>query len=160
MSKPNKPETSRPAAEPKKPLSKGSSLDVMQELYQRWEREKIEQGLRLGLLRLLTCRFGALPETATVRVSQASWQQVWCWYGRVLDAASLDDVFAENNFEENFREGVRQGEAKMLMRALEHRFGALSHAVRARVTGAPIEDIERWLRRVLGAATLDDVFAR
>jgi flagellar biosynthesis/type III secretory pathway protein FliH len=154
----NKPTTSSQTAEPKK-SSKRNALDAMQELYERWEREKIEQGLRLGLLRLLTCRFGALPETATARVSRAIWQQVWCWYGRVLDAASLDDVFAENAFEEDFREGVKQGEAKMLMRALEHRFGALSHAVTARVMGASIEDIERWLGRVLDAASLDDVFA-
>ncbi|GAB4527980.1 MAG: hypothetical protein Tsb0020_45300 [Haliangiales bacterium] len=46
------------------------------------------------LLRLLERRFDSLPASAVHRVSNASADELMQWSERVLDAESLDDVFA------------------------------------------------------------------
>ncbi len=53
----------------------------------------IEQGEALVLQKLLTKRFGALPGELVSRISVASAVQIDVWLDRVLDAASLDEVF-------------------------------------------------------------------
>lgn len=59
----------------------------------------VKQGLQQGksdlLLRLLTRRFGVLPEWALTRLSQASTDSLETWGDRVLDAQSLEEVFGE-----------------------------------------------------------------
>ena len=60
---------------------------------------------------------------------------------------------------EGLTKGRKEGEAMALLRLLEQRFGALPETVTARVTRASMQDIERWLDRVLRAASLDDIFA-
>ncbi len=47
------------------------------------------------LLRQLARRFGALPDEAVDRVRAADIAALEEWGLRLLDAASLDDVFAE-----------------------------------------------------------------
>jgi len=64
----------------------------------------LEQGLQKGraegsaavLARLLNRRFGPLPTTLTERLAQATPEQLELWAERVLDAPSLDEVFAGN----------------------------------------------------------------
>jgi hypothetical protein len=56
-------------------------------------KERLE-GQRAMLLRLLGRRFGAVPEPIAARVAAATPPEVERWGDRVLDAASLDDVFA------------------------------------------------------------------
>jgi hypothetical protein len=56
--------------------------------------EEFENGQREVLLRLLTERFGSLPAGITQRVGRASRSELERWVGRILEAASLDDVFA------------------------------------------------------------------
>jgi hypothetical protein len=56
--------------------------------------EKALQGQRAILLRLLGRRFGAVPEPIAVRVSAATPPDLERWFDRVLDAGSIDDVFA------------------------------------------------------------------
>jgi Domain of unknown function (DUF4351) len=97
-------------------------LEEVQAMYSRWEQETVdrgrkegrkeghkegrkeghkegrkeglEEGERAALLRLLERRFGALPEALTARVADASTNEIESWLDRVLDASSLDDVFA------------------------------------------------------------------
>ena len=57
-------------------------------------KEGRKEGERAALLRLLERRFGALPEALTARVADASTNEIESWLDRVLDATSLDDVFA------------------------------------------------------------------
>jgi hypothetical protein len=45
------------------------------------------------LVRLLSRRFGAVPEDAHARIDAASLEQLDIWSERVLDAATLEDVF-------------------------------------------------------------------
>ena len=61
----------------------------------------IEQGVRQGraegeravLERLLFRRFGELPPTVGARLGGAAEAELEVWADRVLDAATLDDVF-------------------------------------------------------------------
>ena len=64
----------------------------------------IERGLAQGraegratmLARLLTRRFGPLPTAITERLAHANAEQLDLWAERILDADSLDEVFAGN----------------------------------------------------------------
>ncbi len=55
-------------------------------------------------------------------------------------------------------EGIAKGQARTLLRLVDRRFGPVSEAVRARVNGADLDTLDRWLDRVLDAPTLDAVF--
>jgi hypothetical protein len=44
-------------------------------------------------MRLLTRRFGQLPESVDMLLSQASTAELEAWGERILDAATLDEVF-------------------------------------------------------------------
>ncbi len=52
------------------------------------------QGQRRTLLKLLTVRFGALPEAVVARLNQADGDQLDTWVERGAAAATLDEVFA------------------------------------------------------------------
>lgn len=70
-----------------------------------WKREGLEQGLEQGreqgrlegeratVQRLLTRRFGPLPEAALARLGAADAETLGLWAERLLDAPSLDEVF-------------------------------------------------------------------
>jgi predicted transposase YdaD len=55
-------------------------------------------------------------------------------------------------------EGRAEGAARLLLRQLSRRFGAVPDDMRKRIDGASLEQLEAWSDRVLDAATLDDVF--
>ena len=54
--------------------------------------------------------------------------------------------------------GQTQGQAQSLIRLLERRFGPLSDPQRARITGAEMDQMDRWLDRVLDAPSLEVFF--
>ena len=60
----------------------------------------IKRGIGQGQVRLLTSqlerRFGPLPEPQAKRVQSATPEQLENWGLRLLDAASLDDVFGRD----------------------------------------------------------------
>ncbi|MBF0097984.1 MAG: DUF4351 domain-containing protein [Magnetococcales bacterium] len=55
--------------------------------------------------------------------------------------------------------GEQKGEANVLLRLLQRRFGQVPDPVKAKVTDAKLESLEAWTDRILDAKTLDDVFA-
>ena len=57
-----------------------------------------------------------------------------------------------------FAKGRAEGEAKSLTRLLELRFGPLPAAVKMRVGGANVVQLDAWIDRVLDAKSLDAVF--
>ena len=60
----------------------------------QYEQRGVEKGEALALQKLLTKRFGTLPPEVVGQISVASVQQIDTWIDRVLDAESLDAVFA------------------------------------------------------------------
>ena len=73
-----------------------------QELVEKGREEGIEKGREEGVLtgeavilrRQLKLRFGPLPAWADDKITQAQREQLEQWSERVLDAKSLDAVFA------------------------------------------------------------------
>ena len=61
------------------------------------EERGIEKGRTEGeakiLQKLLKLRFGTLSATLEARISQASTEEIECWTDRILEAASLEDIF-------------------------------------------------------------------
>jgi flagellar biosynthesis/type III secretory pathway protein FliH len=76
-----------------------------------WKEQGIEEGRKEGreegrkegrkegeiaiLERLLTHRFGLLPEAIQMRLRSATTEQLEYWADQVLDAATIEDVFHE-----------------------------------------------------------------
>ena len=60
----------------------------------RGEERGEQKGEAIALQRLLTRRFGALPPDLASRIAAASREEIETWLDRVLDARSLEDVFA------------------------------------------------------------------
>jgi len=56
------------------------------------------------------------------------------------------------------QEGRQEGEATLLQSLLARRFGTLPDAVRARLAGATVEQLESWALKILDAKSLDEVF--
>ncbi|TVP83372.1 MAG: DUF4351 domain-containing protein [Thioalkalivibrio sp.] len=68
--------------------------------------------------------------------------------------------FAERFIEKGREEGIGQGEARVLLRQLTLKFGAVPEPVRARLESADAETLLRWSERVLTADRLEDVVER
>ena len=60
--------------------------------------------------------------------------------------------------EKGFAEGEAKGEAKSLVRLLVKRFGPLPAPVVTQIAARTIEQLDRWIDRVLDAPTLEAVF--
>ncbi len=73
--------------------------------------------------------------------------------------AARMERWVQQQRQEYERSGARQGEAAMLLRLLERRFGALPDRDRERVLAADTATIEEWGLRVLDADSLEAVFA-
>lgn len=58
-----------------------------------YEQKGIEKGQALLLQRLLVRRFGTLPSDRVAQIGSATQAQIEGWSDRVLDAASLEEVF-------------------------------------------------------------------
>jgi len=107
-------------------------------------RQVVDGGMRRHLL---TALIALLPEEEMVTMVE-----------RLL---AEDDLLAELElpYLRKMRdEGRREGEAEVLLRQLQVRFGPLPADVTARVTAADMVTLLRWSERVLSAPTLDTVF--
>lgn len=56
--------------------------------------------------------------------------------------------------------GLQEGEARLLLRLLESRFGDLPQGVQDRVQQADVSQLERWGEQLLDARTLADLFGQ
>ena len=64
----------------------------------------------------------------------------------------------EQGRQEGEAEGLRKGEAALLLRLLARRFGSLSPAIEERVRGADAEQLLDWGERFVDATSLDEIF--
>lgn len=76
----------------KQGLEQGLERGLMQGLEQGLERGRRE-GAALVLERLLTQRFGPLPQTARKKLAKASLEQIGAWSDALAEAQSLKQVF-------------------------------------------------------------------
>ncbi|MEX1369314.1 MAG: DUF4351 domain-containing protein [Nannocystaceae bacterium] len=76
-------------------------------------------------------------------------------------ARDRDDAHKLHLMEQAYvrKEAIEQGEAKVLLKQLQLRFGSLPEATRALVENAKSEQLDIWVERVLTAKSLDEVFA-
>ena len=61
--------------------------------------------------------------------------------------------------EKGLAQGITTGQAELLLRQLELRFGELPEAVRELIFGASASEFEAWAEAVLVAESLDEVLA-
>ena len=76
----------------------------------------------------------------------------------LLEVRNMLEARAKRWTQEGLQKGRQDGEAGLLLRLLERRFGAVSDGVRERVRAADTAMLEEWGFRIIQAATLDDVF--
>lgn len=69
-------------------------MSLGERLVQKGIEKGVDKGQRELLLRQLALRFGDLPAAVTERVNEAGAADLGRWAERILDAKSLDDVFA------------------------------------------------------------------
>ena len=67
--------------------------EVIEEGRQEGRQEGMQKGEQILLQRMLTRRFGEMPDWAQKRLLQASPEQLEQWADRLLDASTLDSVF-------------------------------------------------------------------
>ena len=75
-------------------IREGEQKGLLQGL-QQGISQGISQGELAVLRRQLTRRFGPLPLWTDAKLGQAGQSQLEAWADRVLDAPTLEDVFAE-----------------------------------------------------------------
>jgi len=75
-------------------IREGEQKGLLQGL-QQGISQGISQGELAVLRRLMTRRFGPLPLWAEAKLNQAGQAQLEIWADRVLDAPTLEAVFAE-----------------------------------------------------------------
>lgn len=77
-----------------------------------------------------------------------------------MNTQDIVETWRREAIEEGVKQGLEQGERKLLLRQLRRRFGAkVDGEIERRVATAPAEQIELWADRVLSAATLADLLA-
>jgi len=67
-------------------------------------------------------------------------------------------IWAQQWKQEGKQEGILKGQADLLLRQIERRFGAVPDAVTQRIHGADESALTLWSLNILDAATLDEVF--
>ncbi len=60
--------------------------------------------------------------------------------------------------QQGLQQGLQEGEASLLLRLAERRFGAIPEDLRARITSADADTILRWGENLLSARNLEEIF--
>ena len=76
---------------------------------------------------------------------------------QTLAGEPLMETFIDRYIAQGEQRGKQLGEATMLLRLIERKFGPPSETVRERVTQANPEILLEWSERILEAQTLDEV---
>ena len=73
------------------------------------------------------------------------------------DGATLMHEARQRGLKEGLEKGIEQGQAQILLRLIERRFGPASEEIRARIGNADAETLLRWSDRILDAKAPDDL---
>ena len=78
----------------------------------------------------------------------------------LMNTQDIVETWRREAIQEGVKQGLEQGERKLLLRQLRRRFGAeVDDEIERRVAEAPAEQVEVWAERVLSAATLAELLA-
>jgi hypothetical protein len=78
----------------------------------------------------------------------------------LMDTQDIVETWRREAIQEGVKQGLEQGERKLLLRLLRRRFGGdVDGVTEQRVRVASAEQIEVWAERVLSAATLSELLA-
>jgi hypothetical protein len=80
-----------------------------------------------------------------------------CYQERYAEEADQMSGFAERFIAQGIKQGVQQGEARILLRLLSARFGTLPPDAQNKVESADADTLLQWSERILDAKTLDEV---
>lgn len=71
---------------------------------EEWTDSGIKQGVRLSLRRLISVKFGGIPDWAEQRLNRAELNQLYCWIEKILAVDNLESLFNRaNTLDEVFR---------------------------------------------------------
>ena len=144
------------------PTRKGWKLRLVRLLYQRgYTREQV-----LELFRILDWILH-LPEALEREFMHeliAFEEQAKMPYVTSIERLGREEGHKEGHeeghkegHEEGYKEGRQQGEALVLLRQIELKFGPPSEAVRGQINAADADTLLRWSERILTARSLDEV---
>lgn len=68
-------------------------VSFLNEARREGRQEGRQQGIERTLRKLITLKFGEIPESASKRLEQATDEQLDAWVEQILSANSLDDLF-------------------------------------------------------------------
>jgi len=110
-----------------------------------------------AVLRYLTSATDAVDEPALRRALDEAFPAI----GETI-MPTLAEKWMEQGRKQGIQQGIQQGqaqgEAALLVRQLEHKFGALAAKYRTRVAEADAQTLLRWGERILTAKTIGEVF--
>ncbi|MBF0435450.1 MAG: DUF4351 domain-containing protein [Magnetococcales bacterium] len=85
------------------------------------------------------------------------------WFELMVDATPEEELFSlpkfERRLEQEHQDGEREGEAKILTRQLQRRFGELPPWVYERIAKAELSALEDLSLKLLDAKSLGDIFS-
>ncbi len=84
-------------------------------------------------------------------------QQARALLEQIFPGEPLMETFIDRYIDQGRQLGEQRGEAKMLLRQIERKFGPPSEAVRNRITQADSDTLLHWSDRILEAGSLDEV---
>lgn len=76
---------------------------------------------------------------------------------RLLEQTLSGEPLMETFIDRYIAQGEQRGEAKMLLRLIERKFGPASEPIRTRITEADSKTLLEWSDRILEARSLDEV---
>jgi hypothetical protein len=121
-------------------------LRELLELIAKVSRDPTALDILESLLRYYVQGTGRLDETQVRRLLE-----------QTLSGEPLMETFIDRYIAQGEQRGKQLGEAEMLLRLIERKFGPLSEMVRERVTQADPDRLLEWSERILEARTLDEV---
>jgi hypothetical protein len=78
------------------------------------------------------------------------------WYEEIRERY---EAWERSAFEEGWKEGREEALREVLVVWLTQRFGSVPESALARIREADTDTLKQWARRVIPAASLDDVLA-
>jgi len=135
------------------PRLQGSGEEPLRRAFGQWLHEVLLPGRFPGV---------KIPEAASLEDAQTMLRQRVLEWTREWKEAGLQEGLEKGLQEGRVKgldQGRREGRREVLLRLLEHKFGAIDPVSRRRIEGADDRQLLAWVENLLTAETLEDVFS-